>query len=165
MSSVQIVFPKLRLATQLRVPGGKPVCEAIEAAERNLAQLAPECLEELRALLAQAEACLAGLPSTFEDAPLRNLYAVAARAVGLGKVAGAAAADTALISLCDLLDHLLASQRMDVNSVAVHVRALRLLVGDAGKTLDEAGATAVMEGLKKVSARYAGASGSVQPSP
>jgi hypothetical protein len=155
MSSVQFVFPKLRLATQLRVPGGKPVCEALADADSNLAQLAPDCLEELRALLAEAEACLVGFPATFEAEPLRNLYAIAERAVGLGKIAGAPAADTALISLCDLLDYLLASQRPDTISVAVHVRALRLLVGDAGKTLDETGANAVMEGLKKVSARHA----------
>lgn len=157
MSSVQFVFPKLRLTNQLKVPGGKPVCEALADADANLAQLAPECLEGLRALVAEAEACVARFPQAFEIEPLQALYAIAARAVGLGKVAGAAAADAVLISLCELLDNLLAAQRLDINSVVVHVRALRLLVGDAGKALDEAGATAVMEGLKKVNARYAGA--------
>jgi hypothetical protein len=155
MSNVRIVFPKHRLAEQLKTPGGPPAAEALKAAAANLAQLAPECLEELEALVAQAEACLARFPATFQEEPLRELYAMASRGVGMGKVAGAAAADVALISLCDVLDYLIATAAWDLNPVTVHVRALRLLVGAGGKALDANSAEVVMAGLQKVSARYA----------
>jgi hypothetical protein len=155
MSSVRFVFPKNRLTEQLRVPGGLPVAEALESAEANLAELQPECLDELVALTAEAAACFARFPAAFAPKPLKELYAIAVRGVGIGHICGAPAADTTLISLCDLLDHLGATSRWDQEAVAVHVQTLQLLVGQAGKEITPEAETAILSGLKKVSERYA----------
>lgn len=155
MSSVRFVFPKLKLAEQLRVPGGKPVAEAVEEAEANLATLQPECLDELKVLTEAAAACFARFPATFAPEPLKDLYAIAVRGVGIGAISGAPAADSTLISLCDLLDHLGATGRWDQEAVAVHVHTLQLLVSQAGKAMTPEAETAILSGLKKVSQRYA----------
>ena len=121
----------------------------------NLAQLRPEGLSELKALASDALDCFERFPADFSAEPLRELYAIAARGIGAGAVVGAPAVDTALVSLCDLLDYLSTSKRWDHEAVAVHVRTLQLLVLGAGKDMDEATADAIVSGLKKVSAIYA----------
>jgi hypothetical protein len=155
MSSVRFVFPKIKLSEQLRVPGGLPVVEALEGADANLATLQPECLDELKALTEAAMACFARFPKTFAPEPLKELYAIVVRGVGIGAISGAPAADTTLISLCDLLDHLGATSRWDQEAVAVHVHTLQLLVSQAGKGMTPEAETAILSGLKKVSQRYA----------
>ena len=153
--SVRIVFPKLKLAAQLRTPGGLPVEEALAAAEASLAEIRPQCLSELQALVVDAEACFEHFRTEYNADLLTSLYAIAVRGVGAGSVCGAPAADSALISLCDLLDRLRAAGRWDRDAVAVHVRTLQLLVHAAGQNLDPAAASKILEGLHKVSARYA----------
>ncbi len=155
MSSVRFVFPVLKLAEQLRTPGGIPVGEAVEAAAANLAELQPECLNELKALTEAATTCFAGFPQTFAPEPLKALYGIAVRGVGIGAVSSAPAADTTLISLCDLLDHLGATGRWDSEAVAVHLHTLQLLVSQAGKAMTPEAETAILSGLKKVTQRYA----------
>ena len=155
MSSVSFVQPKNKLAAQLKVPGGLPVVEALAAAQANLLELRPQCLVELQALLARAQACFARSPSEFSPDTLKDLYAIAAGGVGMGAVCDSPVVDTALISLCDLLDHLRATARWDREAVAVHVQTLQLLVPGAGPALGEAAASALLSGLRKVSARYA----------
>jgi hypothetical protein len=155
MSNVRFVFPKHKLAEQLRQAGGLPVAEAVEAAQANLAELRPECLSELQALTGEAAACFEQFPAVFDPAPLRTLYGIASRGVGTGAVCGTPAADTALISLCNLLDYLQTTRRWDLDAVAVHVKTLQLLVGSAGQDLGEAASDAILSGLTQVSARYA----------
>jgi hypothetical protein len=75
--------------------------------------------------------------------------------VGTGAVCGIPGADTALISLCNLLDYLQTTRRWDLEAVAVHVKTLQLLVGSAGQNLGQAASDAILSGLTKVSARYA----------
>jgi hypothetical protein len=62
--------------------------------------------------------------------------------------------DIALTSFCDLLDHLKSSRRYDREAIGVHVRAWRLLMST---DLPQAGREAILEGLQRVSERYAGA--------
>lgn len=159
MSSVRFVFPKNKLTEQLRVPGGLPVSDAIEGAEANLATLQPECLDELRSLTAAAAACFAEFPESFDPAPLKTLYGIAVRGVGVGSICGAPAADTTLVSLCDLLDHLGAIGRWDREAIGVHVQTLQLLVSQAGKAMPAETEAAILAGLQKVSERYAQAAG------
>jgi hypothetical protein len=155
MSSVRFVFPKLKLTGQLKEAGGLPVVEALEAAQANLEAIRPECLGALQALTEEAVACLQRFPSTFSLEPLKELYAIASRGVGVGAVGGSPAADTALVSLCDLLDHLRTTGRWDREAVAVHVKTLQLLVHGVGQNMDAATADAILSGLRKVTALYA----------
>ena len=152
--SIRIVVPKLRLAQLLRMPGGLPVVDAVANAERNLATLRPTCEAELLALLELCEQSFATLGEEFDDTGLEKIYAIAVRGIGGGRICGAPAVDTALISLCDLIDHLRSTRRYDRKAVGVHVSSWRLLMG-AG--LPEAGAAAVLDGLQRVILRYADA--------
>jgi hypothetical protein len=59
--------------------------------------------------------------------------------------------DKALTSLCDLLDALRTQDRFERDAIGVHLSAWRLLM-----TLPQDAADPVLEGLAKVSARFAG---------
>lgn len=153
MSNVRFVFPKHRLAEILRTPGGLPVAEALERCEANLETIRPSCLAELLALLEMAEVAYERMGETFDDAGMQELYGLAVRGIGAGTVCGAPAVDEALTSLCDLLDHLRTHETYDRDAIGVNVRAWRLLMT---KDLPKEGSEAILQGLRKVSARYAG---------
>ena len=151
MSAVRFVFPKPRLAKLLKIPGGLPVAEALERAQANLDTIRPTCLAELQALLELTEARLEAMGEAFDDDGMADLYAIAVRGIGGGEVCRLPAVDLALTSLCDLLDHLRTSQRYDRPAIAVHVQAWRMLMAMG----DKPATAAVVDGLRKVSARYA----------
>jgi hypothetical protein len=154
--SVIITYPKLRLAQQLKESAGSTtVAEAVASANNNLENIRENCLAELQAAASAAAAAFQSFPAAFDAAPLRDLYGIASRAVGIGAVCGAPGADAALASLCDLLDRLSTSGRWDLQAIAVHVQTLQLLSSDAGQGLDEASVKHVLAGLQKVSGRYA----------
>lgn len=154
MSSVKIHTPPVRLAKLLRTPGGLPVAEAVQRAGAGLESLKKDCLGELKTVLEAAEACAARTSDTFDADLLAELYGVVSKPIGVPSVCGLASMDTALISLSDLLDYLKGQQRWDANAVAVHLRALRLLLHTEGAA-DAAGTQAILAGLRKVSQRYA----------
>jgi hypothetical protein len=164
MSSVQFSFHKLRLAAQLRAPGGLAVADALEAVQANLAKLAPTCLTELQTATSAAIAAFQDLPDQYDGEALAGLYAVAARAVGLGAICGAPNADLALVSLCSLVDHFCVSGRWSREAIGVHLQTLQLLVSGAGQPMDPAASEHLLAGLKKVSARYAEAPASAAAS-
>ena len=146
------VFPKNRLAKLLRAAGGKPVVEALEDAGANLKSIEGEAQAELRCMLREVEARYAALGERYDGEKLDDLYQIANRAIGVAGVAGRAAVDVALVSLCQLLDDLKTAGRWDNASVGVHVHALRLLL--AADPNDEQVAE-ILDGLKRVSALYA----------
>jgi len=152
MTSVRFVFPKPRLNELLRTPGGLPVAEALERAQANLEAIKPTCTAELLALLELCEAAYWALKSDYDEPAVTELYSLAAKGIGAGEVCGAPAVDVALTSFCDLLDHLRTLKRYDHDAVGVHVRAWRLLMT---AELPKAGAEQVLDGLFKVSRRYA----------
>lgn len=152
MTTVRFVFPKPRLAKLLQTPGGVPVAEALERAQQNLEELKPTCVAELQALLELAQARLDAMGEAFDDEGLAELYAIAVRGIGGGEVCDRPSVDVALTSLCDLLDRLRTRGAYDRAAIAVHVQSWRLLMGEVGT---DAAADAVIDGLRKVSARYA----------
>jgi len=152
MSSVRFVFPKPRLAQLLRMPGGLPVAEALEQAEQNLEGIRPTCVAELQALLELADARFLGLAADADDAGVADLYAIAVRGIGGGQVCGLPGVDEALTSFCDLLDHLRSNGRYDRAAIGVHVSSWRLLMS---ADLPPEGSAAILDGLRRVSARYA----------
>lgn len=152
MTSVRFVFPKPRLNELLRTPGGLPVAEALERAQANLEAIKPTCTAELLALLELCEAAYWQLKEDYDEPAVTELYSLAVKGIGAGEVCGAPAVDAALTSFCDLLDHLRTLKRYDHDAVGVHVRAWRLLMT---ADLPKAGADQVLDGLLKVSRRYA----------
>lgn len=151
MSAVRFVFPKPRLAQLLKTPGGLPVAEALERAQNNLEEIRPTCLAELQALLELAQARFDAVADGDGPEAVSELYAIAVRGIGGGEVVKIPAIDSALTSLCDLLDHLRTQGRFDHEAIAVHLQAWRLLV--AGDQPPEVG-RAMVEGLRKVSAKF-----------
>ncbi|HWF76534.1 MAG TPA: hypothetical protein VN694_05090 [Caulobacteraceae bacterium] len=154
MSSVRYEFPKYKLTQQLREPGGLAVADAVDGAAANLEELRPECADELQKAVSAAMACFQAFPPEFDPAALQELYAIAARAVGIGVVCGAPAADATLVSLCNLLDHLGVIQRWDLAAVAVHVQTLQLLAARLRENLEAPAIEQVLAGLEKVTRRY-----------
>jgi hypothetical protein len=152
MTSVRFVFPKPRLNELLRMPGGLPVAEALERAQKNLESIKPTCMAELMALLELCEASYWNLKDNYDEPAVTELYSLAVKGIGAGEVCGTPPVDVALTSFCDLLDHLRTLKRYDHEAVGVHVRAWRLLMS-AG--LPAAGSEQILDGLLKVSRRYA----------
>jgi hypothetical protein len=154
MSSVRYEFPKFKLTQQLREPGGLAVAEAVETADANLEELRPDCADELQKAITAALTCFQTFPAAFDAAALQRLYAISARAVGIGRICGAPAADATLVSLCNLLDHLSIIQRWDLEAIAVHVQTLQLLAARLREGLDAPAIEQVLAGLEKVTRRY-----------
>lgn len=152
MSAVRFFVPENRLGKLLKVPGGAPVADAVDAAQAGLAELEAPAREELAAALAAVEACAAQHPAQFDAAGLETLYGHAQGAIGLASLCQRPSVDEALRSLCDLLDHLARCERWDGEAVKVHVRSLRLLMSEVGA--QDAQAAAVLQGLRRVSGRY-----------
>ena len=152
MSSVRIVFPKVKLAKLLIDPGGKPVVEALEDAKTNLAVLQPECRAELEVLAKQIEECFARTPPAGDGPSTVEFYNLAAGGVGLGAVAGLASVDDTLVSLCNLMDYFQMHGRWDHEALRVHVQTLKLLV--SGADLPPAAVEAVLAGLHRVNQHY-----------
>lgn len=151
--SVRFVFPKPRLAALMRKAGGKPVAEALEAASENLRELRGDCLADLEDVLAKIEAKFAVFPATFDDAATTELYDLCCSSLGVAGAVGMDAIDTAMGSLCTLLDNLRIRRISNLEAVGVHVRSLRVLV----RSVDVATPVemdTILSGLRKVSERY-----------
>jgi hypothetical protein len=83
-----------------------------------------------------------------------QLYDRSGRLIGVASACARPSIDSALLSLCDLLDHLRARQAWDAEPVMVHVNALKLLA--ATPELEGGpGAQSILDGLCRVSERYA----------
>jgi hypothetical protein len=153
MSAVQIHVPEVRLAKLIRTPGGKPVADAMRDAHKGLESLQADCLGELTKML---EPVGGPLPSggVFKDGVVNELYALASSTIGVATTCNLEPIDTMLVSLADLLDHMKEQRSWEANAVAVHLRAFRLLLKTEAAR-DGAGTQAILEGLRKISQRFA----------
>jgi hypothetical protein len=156
---VTIHVPENRLAKLLRTPGGKPVAEAMADAKQGLQSLQGDCMADLDKTLAAAEAIAAQAKGQFDPKVAADLYATVSATIGVPTACDLEAVDTALISLSDLLDYLTEKAMWDTNAVAVHLRAVKLLLRTAADK-DGAGTQAILEGLRQVSQRFARPDGS-----
>lgn len=154
MSAVQIHVPEVRLAKLIRTPGGKPVADAMRDAHKGLESLQADCLGELTKMLEQCEAIAGRAGGAFNDAVVGELYALASSTIGVATACNLKPIDTMLVSLADLLDHMKEQKSWEANAVAVHLRAFRLLLKTEAAR-DSAGTQAILEGLRKVSQRFA----------
>jgi len=120
-------FPTYRLSKLLRQPGGKTVAKAVRDAEENIAALAGRCLEDIDKVLVSVEALIAEIDPRGDAARFKRIYEAINGLIGLGSAAGLKDFDHAAYSLCDVLDRMLRSGRLDTAVVIVHVRAMHLL--------------------------------------
>lgn len=152
--AVSIHVPEVKLAKLIRTPGGKPVAEAMRDANTGLAGLQADCLGELAQVLTQAEDLATKAGGAYNAEVVAALYKLVSATIGVPTACNLKPIDTMLVSLADLLDHLHGGQSWDVNAVAVHLRAFRLLLKTEAAQ-DGAGTQAILEGLRRVSQRYA----------
>ena len=143
MSSVRIVFPKLKLADQLRAPGGATVVEALAQSAENLATLSPDCLKELRALSEKIDAGFEQVLKAVTPTSATEFYGLAASGVGLGTVGGIPAVDQTLISLCRLMDYFEMHGRWDQEALRVHHDVVLLFAEHAPRLAEGAPPRAV----------------------
>ena len=151
---VSIHVPEVKLAKLIRTPGGKPVAEAMRDAHKGLDGLQADCLGELAMVLTQAEELSTKAGGAYKGDVVAALYKLVSATIGVPTACNLKPIDTMLVSLADLLDHLNGGQTWDVNAVAVHLRAFRLLLKTEASR-DGTGTQAILEGLRRVSQRYA----------
>ena len=152
--SVRMLFPKNPLAAQLRAPGGLRVSDAMERAAANLQSMRAACLDELRAVIEDIEERFFVYPNEYDEAALGDLYNAACRSFGIAGACGMPAMDTALTSLCVLLENLKLRRTWDGDAVMVHAQSLRMLLNAAETNVDD-NVEAVLDGLRRISVRYA----------
>lgn len=152
--AVSIHVPEVRLAKLIRTPGGKPVADAMRDAHKGLDGLQADCLGELDVVLNQAEQISNQAGGAYKPDITTALYKLISTTIGVPTACNLKPIDTMLVSLADMLDHLHGAKTWDQNAVAVHLRAFRLLLRTEAAR-DGAGTQAILEGLRRVSQRYA----------
>lgn len=154
MTAVSIHRPVLKLPKLLREPGGLALADALKLAAQNLGAASAGYMAALTEGLTEIEMLAATVTDIHHPPTLTKLYDYSCKLIGVASVCGQPSIDDALYSLCDLLEHFRARQMSDAEAIRVHVRALHLLIqhpGAAGLT----GAQAILDGLHRVSGRYA----------
>lgn len=154
MSTATFSFPKQRLATLIRKPGGKAVADALQDAEAGLADIAASCLAGVDAALSRIGRIAVDLAADPKRDTAQALYSETNRLIGLGAVAGAPDVDRVAFSLCEMLDDMLRDGCVDQPSITVHVRALHL-VRNEEIALNPIALEEVLGGLDKVRAQFA----------
>lgn len=154
MTAVSIRRPALRLPKLLREPGGLALADALKLAAQNLDAASAGYLKVLAEGLTKVEALAATVTDVYDQPTLTKLYDCSSELIGVASVCGQPSIDDALYSLCDLLEHFRARQMSDAEAIRVHVRALHLLIQHPG-TAGLSGAQAILDGLHRVSNRYA----------
>lgn len=152
--AVSIHVPEVRLAKLIRTPGGKPVAEAMRDAHKGLEGIQAECLGELSEILKKSEAIVGRSGGVYNAEVTTELYKLISSTIGVPTACGLKPIDTMLVSLADLLDYLHGQTSWEPNAVAVHLRAFRLLLHTEAAR-DGAGTQAILEGLRRVSQRFA----------
>jgi hypothetical protein len=154
VTAVSIHRPALRLPKLLREPGGLALADALKLAAQYLDAASPGYLKVLAEGLTHVEALAATVSDVYDQPTLTALYNRSCNLIGVASVCGQPLIDDALYSLCDLLEHLRVRQMSDAEAVMVHVRALHLLIQHPGAA-GLSGAQAILDGLHRVSDRYA----------
>lgn len=135
------------LARKMASPGGRSVSEAIARAEGGLESHREAAMASLERILAGLEAACAAR-GTVIDA---GLYDQAAALLDMAGFFDTGPLYRAAFSLCDVSDRMIERGVWDWPSIEVHVRALRLILGDGCRESEDA--RVLLEGLAAVSKR------------
>lgn len=141
-----------RLAKIARAPGGKSVDEAVRSAEQRIESVRDQCVAAL-AVKADLLAEVAGRDRAGAvQATLEQLYNISNAIFGVAGVYDLDALAEAACSLCDLLHGFRNGETINWSAVDVHVDGIRLLATGRSE-----GAASVLDGLRKVRARFVAA--------
>jgi hypothetical protein len=154
-STARIFKVENRLAKTIQMPGGRTVVEALRAADKRVGRLKDQCLVALQSrLISLSRLSAEGRAGNGREA-LSAIYTLADEIIGLTGAADLKELGTAANSLCDLVDHFRTAGPANWPAIEVHIGALHLL-SSPGRDEDER--QRILEGLHKVSARFAGPS-------
>ena len=137
-----------RLAKIARAPGGKSVDEAVRSAEQRIESVRDQCVAALAVKAEVAGRDRAGAV----QATLEQLYNISNAIFGVAGVYDLDALAEAACSLCDLLHGFRNGETINWSAVDVHVDGIRLLATGRSE-----GAASVLDGLRKVRARFVAA--------
>jgi hypothetical protein len=139
---------RTNLARKMSAPGGRSIADAVARADAGLEQ-------HRTAAMAALVDCVAALEASCEAQSPGSERGVYDRAAALLDMAGFF--DTgplyrAAFSLCELADRLIATGAWNWPSIAVHVRALRLILADDCRETEQA--VLILEGLSTILRRF-----------
>jgi hypothetical protein len=142
-----------RLAKIARQPGGKSIEEAVRTAELRIESVRDKCVAALADKAERLAKIAAGDRGEGAGATLDGLYNTANAIFGVACVYDLDALSEAACSLCDLVHGFRTGEAVNWQAIDVHVDGIRLLA--SGYT---EGAESILEGLRRVKARFVPAS-------
>ena len=117
--------PTNRLASMIRLPGGKTVQEAIQAAQAAVEHYRPEVVSDIDAAIAELER-LSTRPAP--GAPEHErVYRISSSVLDHAGLFDLEDVGRAAYSLCELVDRMQERGVWDASAVTVHVGSMRLL--------------------------------------
>jgi len=153
MTSAKVFKVENRLAKLARSPGGKTVEEAVTSAEQRIESVRDRCVAALALKAEQLATLAAGERGEGAAETLDGLYNLSNAIFGVAGVYELDALAEAACSLCDLLHGFRGGEPVNWSAVDVHVDGIRLLA--TGRVAAaSAGAASVLEGLRRVRARF-----------
>ncbi len=148
---MKITYAKNRLGEALADAPPVMAHMAIAQAEKMVAAIEGQCLEQLDLLLAalQLEA-----PADAETCSkqIRNAYDTSRRMIGIGTAARYPALDVAAKSLCEVADGLMVRNQADWAPIRIHIDTMRLLRQPG---MPEAASAQLLLGLESMRSRFA----------
>jgi len=148
---MKITYAKNRLGEALTNASPVLAQTAVAQAEKMLAAIESQCLEQLDVLLAEFPLD-ASADAEIRAQQIRAAYNTARRMIGVGTAASFPALDVAAKSLCEVADGLLVRSLTDWAPVRVHVDTMRLL---RQPNMPEAATSQLLAGLDSVRSRFA----------
>lgn len=149
MSAARIFKVENRLAKIARLPGGKTLDEAVRGAEQRIESVREQCVAALAVKADELAAVAAGDRAADAQLTLEKLYNISNAIFGVAGVYELDALAEAACSLCDLLHGFRNGEAINWSAIDVYVDGVRLLATGRFE-----GAASVLEGLRKVRARF-----------
>jgi len=148
---MKITYAKNRLGEALTSASPVLAQTAVAQAQKMLAAIEGQCLEQLDVLLAELPHAGAEDAETCAQ-QIRTAYDTARRMIGVGTAANYPALDRAAKSLCEVADGLMVRNLADWAPVRVHIDTMRLL---RQPNLPEPATAQLLAGLESVRSRFA----------
>ncbi|HEY0105062.1 MAG TPA: hypothetical protein VGB91_03190 [Rhizomicrobium sp.] len=152
---IRTFFPRTRLSELAARAGGMPRDLAIESAKASLETMRGESTLEIARSIGELEKIVAAPAAAAKlgRGQLTSVLRVTDQIVSLAGMFDLTGLDVAARSLCDVADGLLNRGMDDLEPVAVHVQALRLMAS-SGAALPPEGVATILGELAKVVAHF-----------